>query len=185
MRVKQSKVIAEPDSEPITIDAAKNYLKVFDNEDDSLIDLLRRAAREHIEQLTGLSLVTQTRELKLDYFPFCDTIRLTNGPFQSVTHVKYYDANDVLQTIPSTDYWFDSSDGRIQIKNTWPLIKTRQNAVVIEYVAGFEVEKVPGPLIEAMQIVMGYMYEHRDQSIPKTLVDAFIGQYLVIEDVSY
>lgn len=185
MRVKRSIVVTEPELEPITMEDAKSFLKVDDSEDDSLIDLLRRAAREHVEQLTGLSLVTQTRALKLDCFPYCDTIKLTDGPFQSLSHVKYYDANDVLKTVSPSDYWFDSVDGRIQIKNTWPSTKTRQNAVEIEYIAGYEVEQVPGPLLEAMRVVMGYMFEHRDQAVPRYLVDAFIGQYVVVEDVSY
>lgn len=185
MRIKKSIVVSEPETEPITIEAAKSFLRVEDSDEDSLIDLLRRAAREHVEQLTGLSLTTQTREIKLDCFPYCDTIRLTHGPFQSLESVRYYDVNDAIQMIDPSMYWFDDVEGRIQIKNSWPSTKTRQSAVSIEYIAGYDSEKVPGPIMDAMKIVMGYMFENRDQRVPRDLVDTFIGQYVIIEDVSY
>lgn len=59
---------SSPATEPITLAEAKLHLRV-DFDDDALITSLAIAAREVIESRLGQSLITQTWELILDYFP--------------------------------------------------------------------------------------------------------------------
>lgn len=190
-KIIQSVVIDEPAVEPIDRDTiADLQLKVDYTTDDALIDLQIKAARQHVERVTGLSLITQTRRIKLDCFPTGDTICLPNGPVQANSVVvTYQDDNDATQTLASADYWVDihSRISRIVIKNSWPSTKYRPNAVDVEYDAGFgdAGTDVPGPLREACLSVLGWMYTNRDQVVPDDFIFHLVSNYVVVQDVSY
>lgn len=64
-----------PAVEPILLADAKNYLKVSFTDDDTLIQSMIVAAREHVEAFTGRSLVNKGYLQTLDSFPyFVDTV---------------------------------------------------------------------------------------------------------------
>lgn len=185
-KIAYSKVIIEPASEPVDRDAiADLHLKVDYSTDDNLIDLMITSSRQYVEQITGLSLITQTRRINFDHFPYC--IYLSNGPVQSVV-VKYRDENDVEQTLSASDYWIDTDSriARIVVKNSWPSTEDRPNAVTIDYVAGYgDAVDVPSPLKEAVLLVLGWKYSNRDQPVPDDLIWALVSSYVVVQDVSY
>ena len=168
MPILYSKVTAQPDVEPILLADAKVHLRVDGTDEDTLIDILITAAREMVEKRANRSLITQTRTVKMDYFPISDTILLPHGPVQSVTHVKYYDEDEVEQTFNSSLYWVDvdSDIARIVVKDDgWPETEDMPNAVEIEYEAGYgdAGSDVPKPLIQAMYLIIGHLYENREQ----------------------
>lgn len=189
-RIIRSVVTDGPDAEPLALDDVKVNLKLSpgDSEDD-LLDLLIQAAREYVEEETGLSLMTQTRVIKLDEFPNCDTIQLTAGPIQNITTVKYQDPDDTEQTFAASNYWLDAHSHipRIVVKDSWPATETRPNAVTITYEAGFgdAATDVPTKLREACMTVVAWLYENRDQRVPSNLVDGLIGPHTVVQDVTY
>src|SRR5690606_6308986 len=124
-------------------------------EEGGAIAIWVKAATEIVESRTGRSLITQTRVIKLDSFPYLDSIYLTHGPVQSVTSVKYYDEDDVEQTLSADSYWvdIDSDIARIVIKQSWPQVMlNRPNSVTITYVCGYgdSDEDVPGALKSAV-----------------------------------
>lgn len=190
-KIMYSRVITGPEVEPIDRDdIAKLNLKLDDGTtEDALLDIIIQAAREDIEQKTGRSLITQEREIKLDYFPCYDSIYITHGPVQTVDAVKYFDSDDEEQTLDDDLYWVDthSTVARVVIKNSWPSTKTRPNAVTVEYTAGYgdSATDVPGPLKSACLIATAWLYENRDQVVPPELVDSLIFPYVVTQDVSY
>jgi len=63
-----TQVIA-PASEPVLLEEAKDHLRVGINDDDTYIKSLVRAARQYIENLTGMQLVTATWQASYDRFP--------------------------------------------------------------------------------------------------------------------
>lgn len=189
-KIMYSTVFTAPAVEPIGIeDIGKTHIKVDADDEDSLLALFIQAAREYVEDITGRSLITQTREVTLDHFPCTETIRLSHGPVQSITSVKYQDTDDAEQTLSADSYWTDikSNVARIVIKNSWPATKRRPNAVTIRFVSGYgaSATTVPAALREAVLIVFAWMYENRDQPVPSGLVDQFIGPYIINQDVSY
>jgi len=168
MPILYSKVTTAPDVEPILLADAKVHLRVDGTDEDTLIDILITAAREMVEKRTNRSLITQTRTVKMDYFPLSDTILLPHGPVQDVTHVKYYDEDEVLQTLSDTLYWVDvdSDIARIVVKDDgWPETEDMPNAVQLEYEAGDgdAGSDVPKPLVQAMYLILGHLYENREQ----------------------
>lgn len=192
--IKYSVVTVGPSVEPVSLVEAKLQCKIDDTAEDTLIDIWRQSAREIIEDRTNRSLITQTRILKLEHFP-CGAIVLSNGPVQSVTSVKYYDNDDVEQTMSASDYWVDTHGNitRVVVKNAWPATKCRPSAVTVTYVAGYgaTAATVPGPLKSAMLLLIGHFNENRQENsigaavhaLPEG-VERLISTYVVNQDAS-
>lgn len=169
-------VATAPAAEPVTLVEAKLHLRVDIDEDDDLIEALISAAREWTENYCRRSWVQRTLELRLDCFE--DEIRLPRGPVSSVTHVKYTDQDGNLATVDSARYQVDlySIPPRIVpvLGAAWPVPKVGAiNAVVVTYVAGFApgaasptdyTENVPKSVRAAMLLVIGHLYQNREQT---------------------
>jgi uncharacterized phiE125 gp8 family phage protein len=88
-----------------------------------------------------------------------------------MTHVKYYDTNDTLQTLASSNYILDniSQPARIGISvdGTLPNLADRINAVEVKYTVGYgELSSdVPEGIKSAVLITIGNWYENRQSVI--------------------
>lgn len=209
-KVKYSVVTTAPAVEPIQRDElVKLDLKLSgDTIEDDLLDVYIQAAREYVEDRTGRSLITQTRLVKLDYFPpapfpsgyyeytWYQGITLTHGRVQEDSIViKYYDTDDVEQTVDAADYWVDthSDIARVVVKNAWPSTSCRPNAVSIEYVAGYgdDPADVPAALRRACLLMVGHFYENRQEVTPFNAkqipagVDSLLATYIITQYAGY
>jgi uncharacterized phiE125 gp8 family phage protein len=129
------RVLDQPLSEPVSVDDAKNFLRVTTDQDDTLIGVLISAAREAVETFTGRSIATKTYRQGLDAFPyFIDSvvsqqayppnyyslprysttmwnysqmIKLFAPPLIGVLAIRYIDPDGVQQTLDSTKYIVD------------------------------------------------------------------------------
>jgi uncharacterized phiE125 gp8 family phage protein len=165
-----------PASEPITLDEAKEHLRVDGPEEDLIISSLVKAAREWCESFSGRSYVTQTWEIVLDDFPAEDYIKLSRPPLQSVTSIKYYGTDNTEYTMTATDYFVDikSEPGRVALAygESWPSTTLRPiNGVIITYDAGYgDSTLVPDKIKAAIKLVLGHLYVHREEVTEKVLV---------------
>lgn len=169
MPIIYSKVTSGPNVEPVSLTEAKAHLRVDHSNENDLITILIQVAREMAEQITNRSIITQTRVIKLDNFPCFDTLRLTHGPVQSITSVAYVDEDEASQTLAASAYYtdLDSDIARIVVKNSWPGTNDQPNAVTVTYVAGYgdTSSDVPQPIKQAMLLILGHLYENRQQVI--------------------
>ena len=186
-------IITAPASEPLTLQEAKDHLRFTDSSEDTLISALIVAARQHIENLTGRALITQTLELQLDGFPATRKILLPSSPVQSVSSVKYYDTDGALQTWSSTEYQVVTSQIVPVIAPAsgydWPETDTDTLASVqVRYIAGFgNAAAIPEPIKQAMRLLIGHLFTNREsvvvgtisQIVPKT-VEHLISPYRVV-----
>lgn len=171
-----------PAAEPLTLVEAKLHLKVDVTADDDLISGLIAAAREWSENYCRRSWVQRTLELRLDCFQ--GEIRLPRSPVSSVTSVKYVvDSSGTLRTVSSSDYQVDTYSTPPRIRpvfgGVWPVpTYGTLNAVVVEYVAGFApgqgsptdyAENIPKSVKAAMKLVIGHLYENRQQTTEAAL----------------
>lgn len=137
------KVITPP-TESVTRAEAKLHLRLDDvggvHPDDSLIDGLITGAREHAEHISQNSIGSQTLELALDAFPYCEAIELPQGPVTAITSVSYTDADGAPQTLDPASYSLDdySMPSRLVLAYgvSWPATRCITNAVKVRYVAG-------------------------------------------------
>jgi len=160
-------------SEPIALSEAKLFLKVDTSDDDALIGTIISSAREYVENFTGYQLLSATYNQYLDRFPYGNiTIELLANPVSAVTHVKYYDSNNTLQTWDTSNYDTDlkGKPARITLANdtTFPTVYDRTNAVEIKFVAGYASTSATGfpkQLLNAMYLIIGHLYENRQEVI--------------------
>lgn len=170
------KVITAPTEEPVTPGEAKLHLRVDGTDDDALITALIVAAREAAEHITGRALMPQTLELALDAFyefnrdhPGRHAYRviLPRPPVASITSVKYVDTTGTLQTLDPSAYVLDdySEPARLvpAYGTCWPATRCQENAVLIQYEAGYaDAASVPQQIKSWMLLRIGMLYENRE-----------------------
>jgi hypothetical protein len=105
-----------------------------------------------------------------------DEVWLPMPPIASVDSLRYYDADGTLQTMSSSGYYVDDYGGRIVLVSgtSWPTTQTRPNAVRVRYQAGYNLpddspltNPLPYALKAAMLLVLGSLYEQREDSAEK------------------
>ena len=181
-------------SEPIALSEAKLFLKVDTSDDDALIGTIISSAREYVENFTCYQLLSATYTQYLDKFPNKNTaIELLMNPVSAVTHVKYYDSDNTLQTWNTSNYDTDlkGKPARITLANdaTFPTVYDRTNAVEIKFVAGYASTSATGfpkQLLNAMYLIIGHLYENRQDVIVGSIVsemkkgaDSILRQYRI------
>ena len=164
-----------PTSTAISLAEAKVFLRVDSDydDDDTYITSLIDVGTQVVEEFTRRRLITQTYNIFYDEFP--PYIDLQVGDVASVTHVKYYDTDNSLQTLAASNYDVDTKvrPGRIYQSNTgdFPNTYERPNAIEVEFVVGSAASDVPAPIVQAMYIVIGRYYENRQDVVMGTQVN--------------
>ncbi len=181
-----------PATTAISLAEAKAFLRVDSDydDDDAYITSLIGVATNVVEQFTRRRLITQTYNIYYDEFPpFMD---LQVGNVASVTHVKYYDTDNTLQTLNTSEYDVDIrvKPGRIyQAEDgNFPDTYERANSVEVEFVVGSAASDVEDAIKQAMYIVIGRYYENRQDVVTGTIaselplmVDHLLTPYRLLE----
>ena len=181
-----------PATTAISLAEAKAFLRVDSDYDDdnSYITSLIGVATNVVEQFTRRRLITQTYNIYYDEFP--PYMDLQVGNVASVTHVKYYDTNNTLQTLDTSEYDVDIrvKPGRIyQAEDgNFPDTYERANSVEVEFVVGSAASDVEDAIKQAMYIVIGRYYENRQDVVTGTIaselplmVDHLLTPYRLLE----
>lgn len=147
--IQYSVVTEQPDLEPVELDEAKEHLEYYGTLKDRKISDLITTARRMCEEYTGLSLVTQTRRMKLDRFPTnALSLQIPYGPVQYIESFTYLNEDGTTTTlVENTDFKVDyhSKMARIYMIDdqgeidTWPTdYRAVLTPIEIVYVAGFD-----------------------------------------------
>lgn len=174
-------VVTEPDGEPVTWTEAAAHLRLTTTDEKALVERLIKAARQRVEEDTGRALLTQTLDLYFDMVPRgTSELMLPRPTLQEVTSVTTYDLSNTATVFDDASYMVDtaSEPGRIVLNygQTWPVNLRSTNACVVRVVCGYgdEPDNVPQPIRQAMLLLIGAMFEMREQ----VLVAQFAGQFL-------
>ena len=132
--------------------------------EDAHLELLVGAATAKAETLLRKKLVTQTLTHVRDTWGGA-RIPLLWGPVQSITTVKYYDADAVLQTVDGAQYTLRNKTWPQTVElhpdYEWPDLRPYvQSRVEIEYVTGYTT--VPADVKMALLLMIGHWYSHRE-----------------------
>jgi len=181
-----------PATTAISLAEAKAFLRVDSDydDDDSYITSLIGVATNVVEQFTRRRLITQTYNIYYDEFP--PYMDLQVGNVASVTHVKYYDTDNTLQTLDTSEYDVDIrvKPGRIYQSEdgNFPDTYERANSVEVEFVVGSAASDVEDAIKQAMFIVIGRYYENRQDVVTGTIaselplmVDHLLTPYRLLE----
>ena len=162
------KIVTAPAAEPVSLTEAKLHLRVDHATEDDLITSLITLAREEIERMTDVMLITQTWDWSMDAF-FTDEIKVPLWPLASVSSIKYLDEDSNESTIAAANYAVDAASrpGRIAWKSSYsfPAVELYPvNAVTVRMVVGFGTAgtNVPKRFIQALKLLIGHFYENRE-----------------------
>lgn len=175
-------VTLPPDSLPILVDDLKQHLRITHSDDDAYIMELANVAYNWIEDEADITIEETDYRLVLDSMP--EFLVLPKPPLISLDAIKYYDADNALQTLATSEYYVVPSfklPGQVTIKGTVSTY-ARPDAVQVEFSAGFE--EMPYQIPHIMRLLVGSMYEHREAEVtvntkPLALgVDRLIAQLM-------
>jgi hypothetical protein len=181
-----------PVAYPITMDQAKKHCKVFNTDEDTIIQIYLGAACAIVERDLGRCLMPTTFQMFYDDFLDIperslynyilgtippnrrawndDRMHLPLPPVQSISSIKYTDATGTVQTMASGDYVLDNVKEPCFVYpafgKSWPASRGDHNNVIIEYVAGYaDASKVPLNYKSAILLLVGHLYENRQEVV--------------------
>jgi uncharacterized phiE125 gp8 family phage protein len=162
MELSRPTVVTGPTSEPVTLAEARRQLFLAEGDTSQDAELTSRiqAAREQWEHDTDSVLFTRTLSVTSERFAGRE-IQLESRPVTSITHIKYYDENDTLQTFSSSKYSLNAAEREIELdwNEVWPTTATRWDAITITYVAGIAtVATIPAIAKQAMLLLIAYYH---------------------------
>jgi uncharacterized phiE125 gp8 family phage protein len=159
-------LLTPPSIEPLSLDEAKAYLRVANDDEDDLITALIAAARAHVEAATRRALVTQTWRLARDAWPSGGRIAVLPAPLRDLAAARVYDLDGTAQALDLQAFVVDTiaAPGVVSFA-PWALpAPGRTHAgIELDVVVGYGdgAGDVPKPLVLAMRILLAHWYENR------------------------
>lgn len=160
---------------PLTVGEVKKQLEIEDSETahDEFIQNIIYAVTQAYEHDTQQKLTSETWNMTLDQLNG-DYLDIPHRPIASITHIKYYDAGNVQQTLSTDVYALDGETGGIPGGNSrvllkynqdWPDLADRWDAVEVRYVTGYGATASDVPQIhkQAMLLMATMLFEHRGE----------------------
>jgi uncharacterized phiE125 gp8 family phage protein len=157
-------LITPPLAEALALGEVKAHLRLDGDEEDGLLGSLIRVAREHLERVTGLCLITQGWRLYLDSIPEEGVIQIARGPVQAIESVTLYDAGGEEVSLPLDGHVLDRGARPARLILGRPGETTRAiNGIEIDFSAGFgeTAADVPDTLKRAMLMHVAQMFAFR------------------------
>lgn len=140
-------VITDLVSEPVTVQEVKDYLRINNNQENTLIGELITSARERLEGFTGRAFGTKT--LKVRYEELNGWVELPYSPIQSITSVVN-DAGDAVS--------YDTKGLEVI-----QLEAFTSGGCIVEYECGYTT--LPKALKEAILKEVSTAYENRENYV--------------------
>jgi len=166
-------LVSEIGSELLTLSDIKTHLRLDGSDYDSILTPLIKTSRLIGEKITGRDFIEKEYKTYLDYFPnysygYYDNynnyegIEIRKSKLLSITSIQYYDENNVLQTLSSSDYYITSEADYSSIflnkDKSFPNTYCRKQAVIITFKTSFP--NFPQDLKQAMLSVCSYLFEN-------------------------
>lgn len=176
--------------EPLTLAEARSHLQMDPAIVDQDANILRWiiAAREWVEQETGISLLLKTYDVYFDALPMDRTpIALPWRPVPSIASFSSIDSAGVTQTLAVTNYHLDPSSAaprpaRVALSEigAWPTDLRSFQPYVLRIVAGFaSPEAVPEPLRQWMRETVAAFYVGREPR-EENRVPGYVSSYIPV-----
>ena len=168
--------ITQPAVEPVSLGEAKVQARVDTEADDAYIQALIAVARQYVEDILDITLLTTVWEASYDLFPVW-AIVLPRPMLQAANITVTYRLGDGATSTKSSaagDFRVDTRTvpGRIypNWSDTWPAVRGDENSVVVNYTAGFgpDGSSVPPLYKHLMMVLVAHWYDTRQIVAPGT-----------------
>jgi uncharacterized phiE125 gp8 family phage protein len=182
------KVITPASAFPVSLAQARTHLRLVPYgdplvhpDDDYIEDILIPSATEWVQQYLERILATQSIEIALD--KLSNQVTLPFGYVQSVESVKVLQGGAVV-TVNELTYSLNDyvSPNRLYLNQgyDWPSYDQVENSIKIQYEVGYDA--VPSPIISAILLIIGHLYENRQQNIVNmNVADLPMGIYHLLQ----
>jgi len=171
---------APPADPPVSVAECKSHLRVSHSDDDTIIGIYLNAAVARLDGYSGIlgrCMVTQSWRQDFECWPDLSVIRLPFADVSAVTSLKYFDADNVEQTVSAGLYALaeDELGGLLWLKKdfTAPTHNDdRPDPIQVTFVAGYgAAAAVPAALKAAILLMVGDFYENREDTVIGVGVD--------------
>lgn len=168
--------ITQPAVEPVSLGEAKVQARVDTEADDAYIQALISVARQYVEDILDITLLSTVWEASYDLFPVW-AIVLPRPMLQAANITVTYRLGDGATSTKSSaagDFRVDTRTvpGRIypNWSDTWPAVRGDENSVVVNYTAGFgpDGSSVPPLYKHLMMVLVAHWYDTRQIVAPGT-----------------
>lgn len=169
----------------ITLEEAKQHLRVDVSDDDSLITGMIRSATRVAENYVSRAFVSRQFEMTLDRFPgtkrertFPQEIVLPRAPLVSLDEVAYQSTEVSGSPEAPVEKTVEAVADKTRLKprivplyeQTWPDTALVPEAVKITFTAGMgSADDVPEDIKAAVKLILGSLYEHREEQVVVTI----------------
>lgn len=152
--------------EPVSLELAKQHLRVFDSSEHDVINVYIQAAREWVENFTGH--ILYQRQFVEQFEAFGDYLLFHKQPIVSIASIAYDSADD--DQVAFNDFAFSAGTYPLKVYPTglWPSLRTRGYITVI-YTAGYAANDAPDALVQAVLLMVGHFYTARSAVGPEAL----------------
>lgn len=158
------KLITPPQSEPVSVQALKNQLRIDSDEENDLLARYIAAARDYAEHITGNKIISQQWQIAFD--SFAESLEFPLRPLVSVESIQYVDENGATQTLDGAVYTVDDFGFRgcinLAYNQDWPETRAQSNAVLVN--ATFGNKQPPERIKQAILLVAASWYENREDT---------------------
>lgn len=177
--------------EPISLERAKDHLRVIIDDDDAQIQQFIVAARRLAEG--KLNRTIMQRELQATFDGWGCRMILRKPPFVEIVSVDYIDADSFVQAMPVDSYYVlngsDPAELAFVASAPLPELAPRRGAITVRYLAGYPEGQVPEDIITWMLMQIGSMYNFRESVVagvsvaplPEMYERMFLQPYMVYE----
>jgi len=155
----------------VSLATAKNHLRVEHSTDDALVTTLIGVAFDHVTAYTNAHLAETKVSHSFDTLGEYTNIHV--GPRATISAdegngVSYMNAQGVRTYLNAADYEFDggSYPARLRLLNEPTDVKETLNAWRIDTKSGYTDPTRPDALVAAMLLVVGHLYENRQDVTP-------------------
>lgn len=157
-------VVTAASTYPVSTSELKIHLGISHSDHDAMIDDCIQAATNLAEVETWQLMGSRTLKMNLDSFQNCIIPRY---PVTAISHIKYYDTANTLQTLSASNYDVDLSSFPTRVRfYTMPSTYDRYNAVQITFTCGHStIANVEKGIKQAIKMVAADMYDQRGNII--------------------
>jgi len=167
--MKTYQVITPASTYPVSLTEAKSHLKVDTTADDTYIESIIKAATQLSEEYTNRffidTIILQTCS------DFAQLQTLFKSKVSAVDSIKYYDSDNIIQTLDSAVYetqlQYEPSQIELADGKSFPAITKRNDAVRARYTVGYgsSASDVPEIIKQAILLTIGNFYQNRNSVV--------------------
>lgn len=174
-----------PTQQPISLNEAKLFMHIIEDDEDTLIEDMIKTATEYCENFTNRQLEIATFEL-INERVWSD-FKLPKNPIRTIEKIEYMDLEGNYQIMNTNEYYlyFDYGIGYIHFHNL-PHHKQDKRAFKITFTSGYDV--VPFSIKSYMKMAVSTLYENRENYVigasintsANPLLDKILAKYRIL-----